>query len=94
MRIKRFIENDPIRRVSFPWPSLGDRRAHLVEELRPREGELLKAGRGGRYGRVQPWAADDDKLLSESRRHTAIIPWKGLRVLFENEELYGSLHKS
>ncbi len=90
MRIKRFIESDPIRQVPFPKPGVADRRAHLVEELRPREGELLKAVRGIGNWRVQPWAVDVDKLWSVSGMHTAITPWKVLRVLFENEELYGS----
>ncbi|KAI1783720.1 hypothetical protein LXA43DRAFT_1067387 [Ganoderma leucocontextum] len=78
IRVKRFIDCDPIRQVQSP-----DGHAHAVEELRPREGELLKTV--SYRSRVQPWAADVDKLWNGK-----VTQWKALRVLFENEELYGS----
>ncbi|PIL30044.1 hypothetical protein GSI_07956 [Ganoderma sinense ZZ0214-1] len=89
IRVKRFIDTDPIRPV--PPPRGANGRAHLVEQLRPREGELLKVAI---HDRVQPWAADVDKVWKESGAHGGTTPWKVLRVLFENEELYGSPHTS
>ncbi|PIL27870.1 hypothetical protein GSI_09992 [Ganoderma sinense ZZ0214-1] len=89
IRVKRFIDIDPIRPV--PPPRGANGRAHLVEQLRPREGELLKVAT---RNRVQPWAADVDKVWKESAADGGTIPWKALRVLFENEELYGSPHTS
>ncbi|PIL27880.1 hypothetical protein GSI_10002 [Ganoderma sinense ZZ0214-1] len=84
IRVKRFIDSDPVRLA--PLPEQGDRRANLVEKLWPREGELLKTV--GYHHRVQPWVGDVDKLWTG--RTVGIAPWKALRVLFENEELYGS----
>ncbi|KAI1783726.1 hypothetical protein LXA43DRAFT_1129776 [Ganoderma leucocontextum] len=79
IRIKRFVDSDPIQHVPAP-----EGRNYPIEELRPREGELLKM----MYrGQVRPWAVDVDrertKGLETPRR-------RALRVLFENEELYGS----
>ncbi|PIL30036.1 hypothetical protein GSI_07948 [Ganoderma sinense ZZ0214-1] len=89
IRVKRFIDSDPIRPV--PPPTGANGRAHLVEQLRPREGELLNVAT---HDRVRPWAADVDKVWGESAAHGDITRWKVLRVLFDNEELYGSPHTS
>ncbi|PIL30043.1 hypothetical protein GSI_07955 [Ganoderma sinense ZZ0214-1] len=89
IRVKRFIDTDPIRPV--PPPRGANGRAHLVEQLRPREGGLLKVAT---HDRGRPWAVDVDKVWKESGAHGGFTPWKVLRVLFENEELYGSPHTS
>ncbi|KAI1785730.1 hypothetical protein LXA43DRAFT_1036693 [Ganoderma leucocontextum] len=77
IRINRFVDNDPIRDVPAP-----DGRVYPIEELRPREGELLKVMLPGKVG---PWAVDVDKEWKRKIPRGRI-----LRVLFENEELYGS----
>ena len=88
IRVKRFIESDPIRPVPFPSSSLRDLRAGLTDALRPRKGELIKSVRVG--GHIRPWAADVDKVWRGNGHSLGISPWKVLRVLFENEEFYGS----
>ncbi|KAM5537499.1 hypothetical protein V8D89_008826 [Ganoderma adspersum] len=90
IRIKRFIGSDPIRLALSPSESPSV-RAHLFERVRPHEGELVKTVV---RNRVQPWAADVDKVWSASATHVGSSPWKALRVLFENEELYGSPYTS
>ena len=88
IRVKRFIESDPIRPVPFPSLSLRNMRAGLTDALRPREGELIRSVRVG--GHIRPWAADVDKVWGASATGVGGSPWKALRILFENEELYGS----
>ncbi|KAM5536375.1 hypothetical protein V8D89_009973 [Ganoderma adspersum] len=90
IRIKRFIDSDPIRLAPPPSES-PNVRAHLFEQVRPHEGELVKTVV---HNRMQPWAADVDKVWSASATHVGSSPWKALRVLFENEELYGSPYTS
>ncbi|PIL27883.1 hypothetical protein GSI_10005 [Ganoderma sinense ZZ0214-1] len=80
IRVVRMVESDPIRRVpppagvDYPW----------TEALEPRVGELLKKVH---YGTLQPWAADVD---SGWKRSSGVPRTRALKVLFENQELYGS----
>lgn len=53
-------------------------RIYPVDALKPRVGELVKTFC---HGQVRPWAVDVDKAWKKQR---------ALRVLFENEEQYGS----
>ncbi|KAM5537507.1 hypothetical protein V8D89_008834, partial [Ganoderma adspersum] len=81
IRIVRMIESDPIQRVPLPagivnYPS--------IEALRPRVGELVNKVH---YKKVEPWAVDVDK---EWKKTSVPSRTKVLKVLFENEELYGS----
>ncbi|KAI1783708.1 hypothetical protein LXA43DRAFT_955852 [Ganoderma leucocontextum] len=81
MRVVRVLDNDPIRHVPAP-----DGKVYPIKELRPRQGELVKTMC---HGQVRPWAVDVDK---EWKRTMTV--GKALRVLFENEELYGSPRES
>ena len=78
MRVLRLLVNDPVRYVPAP-----DGRDY--EALRPREGELVKTLL---RGQLQPWALEVDKLYQASKRR------KALRILFENEEMYGAPKES
>ena len=92
IRVKRFIDSDPIRLVPPPTGSESpNTRAHLFEQVRPHEGELVKTVA---HNRVQPWVADVDKVWGTSATGVGGSPWKALRILFENEELYGSPQNS
>ena len=83
-----FVDSDPIRLVPPPTGSESpNTRAHLFEQVRPHEGELVKTVA---HNRVQPWVADVDKVWGTSATGVGGSPWKALRILFENEELYGS----
>ena len=80
VRVVRMVENDPIRQIPPPagvnYPD--------IETLRPRVGELLKKVF---RGNVEPWSVDVGERWKEvppaSRK-------RALRVLFDNEGLYGS----
>ena len=80
IRVVRMVESDPIRQV----PPLAGVDYPDIETLRPRVGELLKRVY---YGNVEPWSVDVGERWKEvpptSRK-------RALRVLFDNEELYGS----
>ncbi|TBU36608.1 hypothetical protein BD309DRAFT_975485 [Dichomitus squalens] len=77
LRIKGFLDQDPIREVPPP-----DRLTYPMAHIRPREGELLMTFKRHNNIQVQPWAVDVD-------RPKAALG-KLLRILYENEQLYGS----
>ena len=79
IRVVRMVEGNPIRDV--PAPLAGGRSYSGIEALRPREGELLATMS---YRKVRPWAVDVDREKPLRPR------MKALKVLFENEEVYGS----
>ncbi|KAI1787633.1 hypothetical protein LXA43DRAFT_1028282 [Ganoderma leucocontextum] len=77
IRIKRLVDSDPIRQVPSP-----DGCEYELENLRPHKGELLMVRA---FRKVRPWAVDVD-----NPRRLGEAPGSYFRVLFENEELYGS----
>ena len=81
IRIVRMIESDPIGRVPLP---AGAVHYPSIEALKPRVGELLN---NVHYRKVEPWAVDVDKELKKTSVSSRT---RVLRVLFENEEVYGS----
>ncbi len=85
LRVTRLLDSDPIRPVRLPLPHpLSDEANRLIEEMRPREGGLLM---NLFYRKVRPWAVDVD-----SKTWFRILG-PVLRVLFENEELYGPFQR-
>ncbi|TBU22350.1 hypothetical protein BD311DRAFT_770571 [Dichomitus squalens] len=77
LRVKGFVDQDPIREVSPP-----SGLTYPIAQLRPREGELLMNFKPHNKIKVKPWAVDVDR----PRRALG----KLLRLLYENEKLYGS----
>ena len=80
IRIVRMIESDLIERAPLP---AGVVHYPNIKALKPRVGELLNEVH---YKKVEPWAVDVDKWKKTSARSRKNV----LKVLFENEELYGS----
>ncbi len=78
LRVTRLLDSDPIRPVRL----LSDEANRLIEKmLRPREGGLLM---NIVYRTVRPWMVDVDSKTGATPILGAV-----LRVLFENEGLYG-----
>ena len=82
LRVTRLLDSDPICpvRLLLPHP-LGDEASRLIETMRPREGQLLMTIF---RRKARPWAVDVDSKTGATPRLGAV-----LKVLFENEELYG-----
>ncbi|KAI1783721.1 hypothetical protein LXA43DRAFT_306602 [Ganoderma leucocontextum] len=84
IRIKRVVDEDPVRLTDTPAPTDGC----LVpfEQLGPREGELVTVMS---RGKVRPWAVDVDK-----ERRWKNHGGRALRILFEKEALDRSRRES
>ncbi|TBU54995.1 hypothetical protein BD310DRAFT_951062 [Dichomitus squalens] len=80
LRILRLLDSDPIRPMPPP-----NKHEYPLSKLRPREGQLLMTMR---WGKVQPWSVDVDK--DTTRPDTHVEMGRMLRILYKNQELYGS----
>ena len=79
LRVLRLVDSDPIRAVA---PPVG--HTYPLEALRPREGQLLCILK---QGQVRPWSLDVDNIRSNGRNESSTR--SVIRILFENQELYG-----
>ena len=89
LRVKRFVDSDPVRPAPIPH-----RLAHVslqleVEARAPREGQLLMTRL---RKRICPWAVDVDVPGKAGTRSSTLK--EALKILFENEALYGSLQEA
>ena len=89
LRVKRFVDSDPVRPAPIPH-----RLAHVslpseMEARTPREGQLLMTRL---RKRICPWAVELDVPGKEATRSSKLK--EGLKILFENEALYGSLQET
>ncbi|TBU22075.1 hypothetical protein BD311DRAFT_733500 [Dichomitus squalens] len=80
LRVLRLLDSDPIRPVPPP-----NKHEYPLSKLRPREGQLLMTMR---QGKVQPWSVDVDRDTGRPATHVGM--GRMLRILYENQELYGS----
>ncbi|TBU54993.1 hypothetical protein BD310DRAFT_826839 [Dichomitus squalens] len=80
LRVLRLLDSDPIRPVPPP-----NKHEYPLSALRPREGQLLMTMR---RGKVQPWSVDVNKDTKRPATHVGM--GRMLRILYENQELYGS----